>query len=131
MTTYLLDANVLIALIDQGHVHAARTSAWMAGVESLAVCPVVQGALVRYLVRNGESSATIASALRVIAARRGYQFWPDAVDYVDLDLTGIRGHRQVTGAYLAALAGSRSVAKLATLDEGLASAHPGTAILVP
>ncbi len=130
MTTYLLDANVLIALIDRGHVHAARVGAWMAGVERFALSPVVQGALVRYLVRNGESRSAVTSALQVIARRNGYELWPDDVDYADLDLTIIQGHRQVTDAYLVALAGTRPDAALATLDEGLVSSYP-TAALVP
>ncbi|MCL2422713.1 MAG: VapC toxin family PIN domain ribonuclease, partial [Micrococcales bacterium] len=71
MTTYLLDANVLIALVDRGHVHAERANAWMAGVTSFALCPVVQGALVRYLVRNGESRTVVTAALQVIAQRSG------------------------------------------------------------
>ena len=130
MTTYLLDANVLIALIDRGHVHAARVRAWMADVASFALCPVVQGALVRYLVRNGESRQAITSALKVIAQRAGYEFWPDDIDYTNLDLTGVQGHRQVTDAYLVALADARPDACLATLDKGLVAAHP-TATEVP
>jgi predicted nucleic acid-binding protein len=131
MTTYLLDANVLIALTDRGHVHAARVGPWMAQVERFAVCPVVQSALVRYLVRNGESRPTITSALRVIAQRPGYEFWPDDTDYADLDLTTVQGHRQVTDTYLAALAGTHPDALLATLDKGLVSTHPTTATLIP
>jgi predicted nucleic acid-binding protein len=47
VTTYLLDADVLIALTVADHEHHARTSAWAAGITRFAVCPVVEGALVR------------------------------------------------------------------------------------
>ncbi len=56
MTTYLLDADVLIALTVAEHEHHARTSAWAAGIDRFALCPVVEGALVRFLVRIGESA---------------------------------------------------------------------------
>ncbi|MDR2347370.1 MAG: hypothetical protein LBD90_01865, partial [Bifidobacteriaceae bacterium] len=89
------------------------------------------GALVRFLIRLGEAPATCASVLEAVAARPGYEFWPDALDYRALDLGRVRGHRQVTDSYLAALAASRGKAKLATFDAGLAQAHPRHAYLVP
>lgn len=55
--TYLLDANVLIALTVQEHEHHARASTWAATVDRFAICPIVEGALVRFLVRLGESPA--------------------------------------------------------------------------
>lgn len=55
MTTSLLDANLLIALVVGDQDHHRRTSAWVAQVERLALCPVVKGALVRYLVSLVES----------------------------------------------------------------------------
>ena len=57
MTTYLLDANVVIALTVKEHEHHERVSAWAATVNRFAVCPIVVGALIRYLVRLGESAA--------------------------------------------------------------------------
>jgi uncharacterized protein len=41
----------------------------------------------------------------------------------------IRGHRQVTDAYLAALARKHG-AKLATFDQALALVHPDVAVLL-
>ncbi|MDQ3528256.1 MAG: hypothetical protein M3424_10365, partial [Actinomycetota bacterium] len=51
---YLLDANVLIALVVTDHEHHARAAAWMSPGRRFAVCPVTQGALVRFLLRQGE-----------------------------------------------------------------------------
>ncbi|GAB3804489.1 hypothetical protein GCM10028798_24830 [Humibacter antri] len=58
-------------------------------------------------------------------------FWPDDVSYVDAALNTVTGHRQVTDAYLVALASGRPVAVLATMDAGLAQAHDDQAFLVP
>jgi predicted nucleic acid-binding protein len=44
--------------------------------------------------------------------------------------SGVIGHRQVTDAYLAALARQRG-GRLATFDAGLAQLHPDVAQLVP
>lgn len=131
MTVYLLDANVLIALTTREHVHHERVSRWAEGVGEFAVCPVVEGALVRFVVRMGAPVAEAVQVLRKVRDRRGYQWWPDDASYVDADLTHVRGHRQVTDAYLAALASRHEDARLATLDEALASALSNATLLVP
>ena len=131
MTTYLLDANVLIALTVTEHVHHERASEWAGTIDEFALCPVAEGALVRFLVRLGESAEAAHQVLRSIRARHGYRFWPDSLSYADASLTGVRGHRQVAGAYLVALASEQPAAALATLDESLASAHPDLTVLVP
>ena len=59
--------------------------------------------------------------------REGGVFPGAAGLFTDAD---IANHRQVTDAYLAALARARG-ARLATLDRGLAAAHPDVAVLVP
>ena len=131
MSTFLLDANVLIALTAREHVHHERVSRWAAGVRHFALCPIVEGALIRFAVRLGVSSAEALQSLRLVRERAGYEFWPDSLSYADVDLHDVRGHRQVTDAYLASLAGARPEAKLATLDEGLARARPELTLLVP
>ncbi len=130
MTTFLLDANVLISMTIEEHEHHQRVAAWLAGVEHVALCPIVEGALVRFLVRIGESADTAAEVLRRFHADPRCQFWPDSVTYAEADLNGLRGHRQVTDAYLVALVGARGDARLATLDRALAQMHPqATALL--
>ena len=130
MTTYLLDANVLIALTVAEHEHHERAATWAAGIERFALCPVVEGALVRFLVRVGESIAVAAQLLRAIHAVPSCEFWPDALSYVSADLGHVRGHRQVTDAYLTSLAVDRH-GVLATLDEGLNRDRPDATLLLP
>lgn len=131
MTTYLLDANVLIALTVQEHEHHDRAAAWASEASSYALCPSVEGALIRFFVRMGESPAVATAVLHAVRTRPGGEFWPDALSYVDVDLSGVRGHRQVTDAYLAGLARSHPDALLATMDEGLNLSAPNGSFFVP
>lgn len=131
MTTYLLDADVLIALTVAEHEHHERASAWASTIDAFALCPVVEGALVRFLVRIGESARVAQDVLRAVHALPGCEFWPDTLSYVATDLDHLHGHRQVTDAYLASLAAARPGATLATLDERLVRSLPDRTLLVP
>ena len=128
--TYLLDANVLIALTVEEHEHHERSITWAVNVERFAVCPIVEGALVRFLVRLGESAATAAHVVHRIRELPSCEFWTDSISYADVDLDQVVGHRQVTDAYLVSLARTHSAA-LATLDAGLASSVPHHTVLLP
>lgn len=131
MTTHLLDANVLIALTTAEHVHHERASAWASTVTSFAICPVVEGALVRFLVRVGEGAQAAQHVLRAVRTRPGFDFWPDALSYADVDLDAVVGHRQVMDAYLVDLVKQRPPARLATLDGPLAQSSPELTLLLP
>jgi len=129
MTTFLLDANVVIALTVAEHEHHEPATGWFAPLERFAVCPVVEGALIRFLLRIGESMETAAAVLAGVRASTRCEFWPDSISYVDVDTSTITGHRQVTDSYLAALARAHS-AQLATFDRALAARHPESCVLV-
>lgn len=126
----LLDANVLIALAIAEHEHHDRASAWAAGEAALALCPITEGALARFLVRTGEHPGAVREILAAYYASGRVEFWPDTASYSEIDLSAVRGHRQITDACLVALALQRGT-RLATLDEGLALAHPRGALLLP
>lgn len=123
----LLDANVLIPLVVTGHEFAPAAQRWFAATSRAATCPVVEGALARFLVRTGERARTVREAIAAIRAA-GVEFWPDSISYADVDLAGVRGHRQVTDSYLLALAESRE-ARLATFDAALAARSPAVELV--
>jgi len=129
-TTYLLDANVLIALSVAEHVHHDRATRWAATTGRFALCPIAEGALIRFLVRLGVRAHDAQQLLKVLRTNPEVEFWADSISYGDADLTRVRGHRQTTDAYLVALAKARG-GVLATLDEGLAGEHPDLSLLLP
>ncbi len=83
MITYLLDANVLIALTVEEHEHHGLVAAWISGVERVALCPISEGSLVRFLVRIGESASVASEVLRRLHANPNCEFWPDSVTYAE------------------------------------------------
>jgi predicted nucleic acid-binding protein len=129
-STFLLDANAVIALVIAEHEHHDRVSRWAAGVDTLALCPITEGAMVRYLVRSGETAATAMQLVRALRDSRKTDFWADSISYGDVSLDHVVGHRQATDAYLASLAASHAK-QLATLDEGLAGSLPRYVFLIP
>jgi toxin-antitoxin system PIN domain toxin len=129
--TVLLDANVLIALLVDDHVHHAVAESWFADLsDNFATCPVTQGSLMRLLLREGQPAAAARAVVSQTAASPRHEFWADDVPYTDVPVQGIVGHRQVTDAYLAQLARSRK-ARLATFDQAMAKLHRDVADLVP
>ncbi len=128
--TSLLDANVLIALLVDDHVHHAAAENWFTGLDgNFATCPVTQGSLLRLLIREGQSAATARAVLSGTTANPRHEFWPDDIPYTDVPVQGLIGHRQVTDAYLAQLARTRR-ARLATFDRAMAKLHGDVADLV-
>ncbi len=128
--TVLLDANVLIAWHTPAHVHHGLVSAWLAAVnENYATCPITQGSLVRFAVREGLAASQASRLIQGLNADPRHEFWPDDVGYADVSMVGVIGHRQVTDAYLAGLARHHD-ARLATLDSGLAALHRDIAHLL-
>lgn len=130
--TRLLDGNVLVALVAPAHVHHDAAHRWRAaaGSGAFATCPVTQGTLVRLAVQQGATTAAAIGALAAVSAHPEHQFWADDASYLDVDLSRVVGHRQVTDAYLAGLARAHE-SRLATFDAGLAATHPDVADLVP
>ena len=88
------------------------------------------GAMVRYLIRVGETAATASQLLNTLRESPRVDFWPDSISYTEAALEHVTGHRQVTDAYLASLAASHQ-ARLATLDVALATALSATVDLIP
>jgi len=131
--TLLLDANVLIALVNESHVHHERSQVWFAETKpSFATCPITEGALVRHYFRETElpSAQEAKDIIREIHQVPGHHFWSDTLSYSDIDYRGVIGHRQITDAYLVFLARMND-GRLATMDKGLSELHPETSTWVP
>jgi toxin-antitoxin system PIN domain toxin len=129
---WLLDGNVLIALADDKHVHHQQARRWFAQTPfPFATCPITQGALLRILLatRSVADAKAASEILARLTAHARHHFLADDITYRDVSWKGVIGHRQVTDAYLAALARHHG-AKLATLDRGLAALHADVAVLI-
>jgi uncharacterized protein len=130
MSAFLLDVNVLVALLWPTHSLHSRAQRWFRGhsKQGWATCPLTEAGFVRVASNPAFSSDALATreALDLLGMNLGtefHRFWPDDVSLADaVKALGIRlsGHKQVTDAYLLGLA-SRHDGKLATLDHSLAS----------
>ena len=120
----LLDVNVLIALLDAAHVHHGTATDWLKRQlrHGWASCPITQAGCVRIMSQpaypGALRAADVAARLSEAAAGPAHVFWPDAVNLLQpesLDWTRVLGHRQVTDAYLLAVA-VQNQGRLVTLD---------------
>ncbi len=124
----LLDANVLIAASVSDHEHHERARSWLTADRRFATCPSTQGSLIRFIVRVASTDHAI-DALAMLTTNDRHEFWPDAAPYDATVLRNVIGHRQVTDAYLAALA-ARKRSRLATFDSGLSLLRPDLVDLI-
>jgi toxin-antitoxin system PIN domain toxin len=128
VTRFLLDINVLIALIDPAHVQHDRAHEWFraGGKKAWATCPLTENGLLRIVghTRYPNSAGTPAAVAELLASLRalpGYEFWPDTISLLDaarVDSNRLLDSAQVTDSYLLALALERG-GKLATFDARL------------
>jgi toxin-antitoxin system PIN domain toxin len=126
---WLLDGNVLVALVVDGHVHHEVAEEWFGLGRDFATSPTTQGTLLRFLIRGGVSAADAQTVLEQLSTRREHEFWPDDIPYSDVSLRGVIGHRQATDSYLAGLARVHG-GSVATLDRGLAALHADVVTLL-
>ena len=128
----LLDGNILVALAYPPHVQHQAAREWFGRhTAPFATCPITQGTLVRMLLKFRAVPRTddALAVLRGFVDHPRHCFWQDMLDYLHVDMKGVMGHKQVTDAYLAALARSKG-ARLATFDMGLAALHADVAELL-
>ncbi len=126
--TFLLDVNVLIALIDPAHTHHDVAHAWFAGrgQQAWATCPLTENAVLRIVghARYPSSPGTPAAVAPLMAglcALPGHVFWADDISLRDpakLDTARLLSSGQVTDSYLLALACAHG-GKLVTFDRRL------------
>ena len=124
--TYLLDVNVLIALVDGAHLNHDAAHAWFSGIERWATCPLTENAFVRVLshhkyVTVDTTPSEIVGTLRELRLHPGHRFVADDISLADaehFDASLVGGSKAVTDVYLAGLA-HRHGMTLATFDRRL------------
>lgn len=125
----LLDVNVLIALLDAAHIHHEPAHTWLERElrHGWASCPITQIGCVRIMSQpaypGAVSARDVATRLGEAASGPAHTFWPDGIQPVleMLRWDRILGHRQVTDAYLLALA-VRNEGRFVTFDRRIDTA---------
>jgi toxin-antitoxin system PIN domain toxin len=126
--TALLDLNILTALLWPAHEHHETAHRWFRarGSARWATCSLTQLGFVRIVSnpafsRDALSPAGAVALLAENLTHPAHEFWteslqvPTAIKRME---AGLQGYRQLTDAYLLALA-SRRKGVLATFDRGL------------
>lgn len=129
--TYLLDVNVLIALIDTRHVHHQAAHDWFVqgAHDSWATCPITENGVVRIVGHqnypNGSGSPLdITAAMSCLLSMPGHVFWPDDISLFDadrFDMPRLTTTRHLTDSYLLGLA-VRHGGRFATFDRRVSTA---------
>jgi toxin-antitoxin system PIN domain toxin len=128
VTRYLLDVNVLIALIDPSHIWHDAAHLWFAttGQAAWATCPITENGVVRIVghsryPNSPGSPAAIAHVVSELCRLAGHEFWPDDISLFDgrrFDVARLLASGLVTDSYLLALAIAHG-GMLATFDRRL------------
>ena len=126
--TFLLDVNVLVALIDPLNTHHSLAHEWFSatGRYSWATCPLTENGTMRVVgnpafPNSPGSPGAVVESLGSLVALPGHEFWPDDVSLLnckEVDLRRILTAGQVTDTYLLALAATHG-GQLATFDRRL------------
>ena len=124
----LLDVNILIASVDEGHVAYKKVHAWLreSAGKHWASCPLTQAGFVRIISNRGfhERAVSVSESCELLAAiteRPDHRFWPMDITFseaVQPFRERLFGHRQVTDAYLLGLV-IKNKGRLVTLDRGI------------
>lgn len=128
MTTYLLDVNVVIALIDPAHVHHDAAHTWFKarGRRGWASCPLIENGVIRIVSHpkypNPVGSPGVAiDVMSHLCSLPGHVFWPDDISVLNdkyINASRLLSSAQITDSYLLALARAHD-GQLATFDHRL------------
>jgi hypothetical protein len=126
--TFLLDVNVLIALMDPLHVRHESALHWFStvGQNAWATCPLTENGLLRVVGHPSYPNwfggpPVVAEVFSKFLKHSEHIFWHDDLSLLDrekVDVRRLSSAGQVTDSYLLALAIAHG-GKLATLDRRL------------
>jgi uncharacterized protein len=139
MTGFLLDVNVLLALLWPPHTFHQSALRWFArkARQGWATSPITEAGFVRIVSnpRFSQDAPSIRHAISVLRESQSHpthQFWADELkvaEALEPFEASLRGHQDVTDAYLLGLAIHKR-GKLATFDQALVSLmHPRSATI--
>ena len=133
MTAFLLDVNVLVALMWPAHEGHSQSQEWFSrkAREGWATCPFTQAAFVRIVTNPAFSrdAVTPQEAMKILSVNLkhpSHQFWAGEISFIQAAQPfgeRMTGHQQVTDAYLLGLAVHKK-GKLATMDRGVLALLP-------
>ncbi len=133
MSAFLLDVNILVALLWKTHEDHARVQHWFVrnSPKGWATCPFTQAGFVRISSNPASTPNPVkpAEAIEILnkdLVHPAHEFWEDAISFAEAIKpfeTRLVGHRQVTDAYLLGLAMHRK-GKFATMDRAVLGLLP-------
>ena len=123
---YLADVNVLIALLDEDHIHHTIVASWFdaSAQEEFGVCTFTEAGFLRVMTNPKAGSHSIEEALNALASlnnHAGYRSWPMAAGWAELVepfRERVFGHQQITDAGLLGLA-VKEGGVLVTMDKAI------------
>src|SRR5665811_119142 len=125
---FLIDVNVLIALLDRNHLHHVRAMGWFTvhDQRDWMTCPMVENGTIRVMSgpRYGPTAfppADVATRLQLLMRETTHRFITDDVSLLDADRLHwheLEQSSQITDMYLLTLAVAHG-ALLATMDHRL------------
>ena len=125
MCLSLLVTIVLIVLLDQCHLLHQPATLWLEGqlAHGWATCPITENGVVRIMVQpaypNAQPAALVAARLAEACSHASHAFWPEPISLLQEVLIRwdrLLGPRQITDAYLLALAASQG-GRFASFDQ--------------
>ena len=123
---YLLDINVLVALIDDSHTHHLLAVQWFDTIkgQKWGVCAFTEAGFLRVMTRPTTGILTVreaTEALDHLSLQPGYQYWPLSAGWALAAApfaARVFGHQQITDTLLLGLAVQKD-GVFVTLDKAL------------
>jgi toxin-antitoxin system PIN domain toxin len=123
---YLADVNILIALMDEDHIHHKLVMKWFyaSDKDEFGVCAFTEAGFLRVTTNPKAGPHSMEAAMDALASLKshaGYRFWPIAEGWASLVepfCERVFGHQQITDAYLLGLA-VKEDGVLVTMDKAI------------